>query len=203
MTVNSTQSNWNLPNVITVARVGMAIYVFWLLVQGTLFHSIMAGVVFTIAALTDLLDGKLARDYNIVTNFGKIVDPIADKLLVLGAFYMLSRLGMFSIWWIIPILFREISITLLRFYFMAQGVVVASVKSGKRKTFTQIVSLGLTYINLLYQGYFIHSVAAPTADTIGLVTTILMYVGLTAALVMTVYSGYDFWQLNKKLILNR
>ncbi len=203
MSTNATTSNLNLPNTITVSRILMAVVTFWLMMQGTLLHTIGAGVLFTIAALTDLLDGKLARDYGIITNFGKIVDPIADKLLVLGAFYMLTRGEFFSVWWIVPILIREISITLLRFYFMAQGVVVASVKSGKRKTFLQIVSLGLIYFNLLYQNFIIQNVASPNAETISTVMTTLMYAGLIAAVAMTIYSGYDFWRLNKNLILGQ
>ncbi len=182
--------NANIPNALTVIRIFLAIWLPFLWLSDSLNMNLLGGVVFTIGAITDFLDGSIARKYNIVTAFGKIVDPIADKLLTLGAFTTLSAVGMFPFWILIPILIREIGITLLRFYFLGKGRAVASVKSGKMKTVLQIAAIYVTFANFILQTH------VDLSPTVSILFNVIMYATLLAALWQTLYSGYDFLRNN-------
>lgn len=192
--------NINWPNLLTVLRIFMAIAMPFLILRTELWYQIVGGVVFTIAALTDLLDGMLARAYGQITTFGKISDPIADKLLTLGAFSMLSYLGMYPWWILVPILIREIGITVMRFYFLYHGEAIAAVKSGKQKTTLQITAISITYFNFLYQTHVVGPNSSDFINTVGTLFNGLMWVSLLAALAITVYSGYDFLRNNRHLL---
>ncbi len=187
----------NLPNILTVIRIILAVIVIYALLQPSFFMRMVAFVVFTIAALTDLYDGMLARRYNIITDFGKIADPIADKLLNLGTFVTLSVLGIFSFWWLVPIILREIIVTAFRFKLMSKGKVVAAAKSGKIKTFIQIVALFVIFLNLLYSDYYLMFFGFANAG-LNMGLEIAMYLFLTITLALTLYSGYKVWVKNKE-----
>lgn len=132
----------NVPNVLTVARLFM-VPVFGYLVlaiEQTQTAQWASATVFLIAALTDLVDGVWARHFGLVTNFGKIADPIADKALIGTALIALSIQGEIS-WWVTSIIiFREIAITVLRFWVIRHGVIPAS-RGGKVKTVSQIIAI--------------------------------------------------------------
>lgn len=132
----------NIPNLLTVARLLM-VPVFGYLVLGveqTNTTRWASAAVFLVAALTDLVDGLWARRYGLVTNFGKIADPIADKALIGTALIALSIQGEIA-WWVTSvIIFREVAVTLLRFWVIKQGVIPAS-RGGKVKTVSQIVAI--------------------------------------------------------------
>lgn len=132
----------NIPNLLTVARLLM-VPVFGYLVLGveqTNTTRWASAAVFLVAALTDLVDGVWARRYGLVTNFGKIADPIADKALIGTALIALSIQGEIA-WWVTSvIIFREVAVTLLRFWVIKQGVIPAS-RGGKVKTVSQIVAI--------------------------------------------------------------
>ena len=138
------QSSWrNLPNMLTLLRlvlvVPFAVALFWQDGQSAPAR-IVASVVFMVASATDFVDGYLARSRNLVTNFGKVADPIADKLLTGTALIGLSVLGQLS-WWVTWIILgREIAVTLLRFWVIRDGVIPAS-RGGKLKTVVQIVAI--------------------------------------------------------------
>ena len=102
---------------------------------------IAAGVVFILAALTDLLDGKIARKYNLITDFGKFIDPVADKLLVLTTLIMLIHCGLMEAWVVILILCRELAVDGLRMVAVGQGKVIAASSLGKWKTTFQMVTI--------------------------------------------------------------
>jgi CDP-diacylglycerol--glycerol-3-phosphate 3-phosphatidyltransferase len=189
----------NLSNLLTVIRIILAVVVIVLLPRPGLGMQLLAGAIFAIAALTDLYDGKLARKYNWITNFGKIVDPIADKLLTLGAFTTLSLIGMFPLWILIPIFLREVLITILRFWFLSMGVAVAAEKSGKLKTTLQIAAIAVTWLNLLFRDHL----AAGLPAALTTLMNVVMYVVLLAALYQTLVSGYDFLRNNWHLIRAR
>lgn len=190
MQMVSMNKNANIPNALSLFRFILAIWLPMLWLSDALNVNILGGVVFTVGAITDWLDGNIARKYNIVTNFGKIVDPIADKLLILGAFTTLSVVGMFPFLILIPILVREIGITILRFYFLSKGTAIASVKSGKLKTALQIVAIYVTFINFILQN---HVALSPIVST---VFNGIMYLTLLAALWQTLYSGYEVLRNN-------
>ena len=130
----------NLPNQLTIARVCAIPLFIVLLLMG---FRVAATIVFLAAALTDMLDGKIARKYNLVTNFGKLMDPLADKLLTMSAFVCLVELGDIPGWMVIVILGREFIITGMRQVAAAEGIVIAAGWSGKIKTVCQMVAIPL------------------------------------------------------------
>jgi CDP-diacylglycerol--glycerol-3-phosphate 3-phosphatidyltransferase len=132
----------NIPNVLTLARLAL-VPVFGylaLFAEQTTTAQWTAAIVFLVAAITDLVDGAWARRYGLVTNFGKIADPIADKALIGTALVALSIRGDIT-WWVTGIiLFREVAITVMRFWVIKHGVIPAS-RGGKLKTVSQIVAI--------------------------------------------------------------
>lgn len=169
-------SAWNLPNALTVLRMLLVPLFLWLLLSESGEsepHRWWAAVVFGVASLTDWLDGDLARRRQLVTNFGKIADPIADKALMGSALIGLSILGELPWWVTVVILIRELGITALRFWVIRRGVIAAS-KGGKIKTTLQ--AIGLLLLILPLTG-FLHA--------LGLW---VMY----AAVVVTVVTGVDY-----------
>jgi CDP-diacylglycerol--glycerol-3-phosphate 3-phosphatidyltransferase len=136
-------SNWNLPNGLTLLRILMVPLFGWLLlVEGGQepWWRVAAFVVFLLAMLTDRFDGEIARRRGLITNFGKIADPIADKALTGTAFVGLSLLGELPWWVTVVVLGRELLVTLLRFVVIRYGVIAAS-RGGKLKTVLQAVAL--------------------------------------------------------------
>ncbi|GAA3509502.1 CDP-diacylglycerol--glycerol-3-phosphate 3-phosphatidyltransferase [Streptosporangium album] len=133
-------SVWNIANVVTVIRLAMVpFFAVCLFLPGSGWR-VAALVVFLVASLTDLLDGELARRYGLVTNFGKIADPIADKALIGAALISLSALDELSWWVTVVILGREVGVTILRFAVIRHGVIPASY-GGKVKTVLQIAAI--------------------------------------------------------------
>lgn len=193
--------NW--PNTLTVFRTILALIIPWLFLQESLTMRLLAAVLFVVAVVTDIVDGRMARANNDITTFGKILDPIADKLLVLGSFFTVAYLGVVPYWILIPIALREIIITVLRFYFLGKGVAVAAVKSGKQKTILQAVSLGGAFLVFMHRVYMAPHMAEGMADTLSLVYSVIMYALLLSAFYQTLYSGYDFFRLNWGLLTGR
>ena len=102
---------------------------------------ILATIIFAAASITDYYDGKIARKYNLITNLGKLLDPLADKILVISALVTLTKFDEISLWFVLIIIFRELLITGLRSIVAAEGVVIAAGNLGKWKTFIQMVVL--------------------------------------------------------------
>lgn len=147
-------SPWNVPNALTVLRVvAVPFFVYFLLADGGQLGAdrIIAAVIFLAAIITDQIDGAWARKYNLITDFGKIADPIADKLLIGAALICLSILG--ELWWWVTalILLREIGITVWRITIVKNKVVPAS-RGGKIKTVLQTVALLLYLSRSLFGG---------------------------------------------------
>jgi CDP-diacylglycerol--glycerol-3-phosphate 3-phosphatidyltransferase len=132
----------NAANALTVLRLALVpVFVACLLAGGTGWR-VAAFVVFAVASVTDLLDGRIARSRGLVTDFGKIADPIADKALTGAALVTLSALGELPWWVTVLILAREIAVTVLRFWVIRHGVIAAS-RGGKLKTLLQVVAIAL------------------------------------------------------------
>ena len=172
----------NLPNKLTMGRI-FAIPVF--IVVFLLDYRYAAAVIFILAALTDMLDGHIARKNNLVTNFGKLMDPLADKLLVMSALICLSQVGDVPGWMVIVILGREFIITGMRQVAAAQGIVIAAGTTGKIKTITQMIAIPLILENWPFS---LFSFNLPMDQ-----------IFLWIALVMTVVSGTEYIVKNKKL----
>lgn len=131
----------NLPNQLTVLRLILtAIFAAVMSVNFSGHHSVGL-VLFSVAAFTDFLDGYLARKHNLITNFGKLMDPLADKVLMCAGFVLLSEIGLIPGWLVVAILSREFLVTGLRLIAAGDGKVVSADKLGKQKTIWQIVTL--------------------------------------------------------------
>jgi CDP-diacylglycerol--glycerol-3-phosphate 3-phosphatidyltransferase len=131
----------NVPNLLTIGRVAIIPLVIFLLDRGTPTDCIWAAVVYSGAALTDLIDGYLARRWNIVTVLGKFLDPLADKLLVMATLVWMVPMGRIPGWAVVLLLAREISITALRSIASSEGVIIAAGGGGKAKTALQMVGI--------------------------------------------------------------
>ena len=171
----------NLPNKLTILRVIMIpFFVAALLYDGGANQNMryVAAALFIIASLTDMLDGKIARKYNLVTNFGKFMDPLADKLLVCSALICMIELRELPAWMVIIIISREFIISGFRLVASDKGVVIAAGYWGKFKTTFQMVMIVLMIADI---------------PVLSLVTTIVMW----AALILTVVSLVDYLVKNK------
>ena len=142
----------NLPNKLSIARALSIPVITVLLYLNDDGCRIAAGILFILASLTDLLDGHIARKYNLITDFGKFIDPVADKLLVLTTLVMLVRGGLMEAWVVIVILCRELAVDGLRMVAVGQGKVIAAGKLGKWKTTFQMITI--TVILLLNTACF-------------------------------------------------
>ena len=174
----------NLPNKLTTLRVIMSpFFVFFLLWQNGENYTfrMIALALFIIASLTDLLDGKIARKYNLVTNFGKFMDPLADKLLVCSALICLIELNALPAWMVIIIISREFIISGFRLIASDNGVVIAASYWGKFKTTFQMVSVVLLILDI---------------PALAFVTTICVWI----ALVLTIVSLVDYIYKNHKIL---
>jgi CDP-diacylglycerol---glycerol-3-phosphate 3-phosphatidyltransferase len=186
--VVGTSGNWNLPNVLTGIRILIVpFYGVALLHDGgqSIPWRTVAAVLFFVAMVTDKIDGDIARSRGLVTDFGKIADPIADKAMTGMAFIGLSIVG--DIWWwvTIVVLLREWSVTLLRLSILKR-VVVAAAYSGKVKTVLQAVALtGLSLPLRQFGG---------PLDEIGILLFYAFQAVLAVAVAMTLWSGYEFFR---------
>lgn len=135
------QEFWNLPNMLTVARIFLIPLFVWFTYDADPWYSLMAALVFVVASVTDVIDGWLARKWNLVTVVGKFMDPLADKLIVLAAMVMMVRLGRLPGWIAIVLLSREFIVTGLRQIAASEGLIIAAGQEGKWKTSLQLVGV--------------------------------------------------------------
>jgi CDP-diacylglycerol---glycerol-3-phosphate 3-phosphatidyltransferase len=192
-------SNWNVPNVLTTLRIVLVPFFGWaLLADGgdNAWLRVLAWVIFAVAMITDKIDGDLARKHNLITNFGKIADPIADKAITGMAFIGLSVIG--EIWWWVTILvlIREWSVTFVRLA-VASKIVIAADTLGKWKTFIQALALGGLVLPLRDPDL------ADWWKVPGEVLHAAFLLGLAVAVVLTFWSGAQFyasiWRQRAKL----
>ena len=132
---------WNLPNVLTMGRIFIIPWFVWLTYDADPMSSFLAAAVFAAAAITDIIDGYLARKLNLITVVGKFLDPLADKLIVMAALVMMVRLGRVAAWVVIVLLARELLVQGLRTIAATEGMVIAAGQEGKWKTSLQLISL--------------------------------------------------------------
>ena len=189
----------NLPNKITISRI-LLIPIFVIVMMfdfgwGNMkflgaempVHHFVGALIFIIASATDWVDGYYARKLNLVTNFGKFLDPLADKLLVSAALILLVELQYAPAWIVIVIISREFAVTGLRLILADHGEVVAANQLGKIKTWTQIIAISA----LLLHNIIFTLIDIPFDD-------IMLY----AALFFTIWSGWDYFYKNRKVLLD-
>ncbi|MDR2157027.1 MAG: CDP-diacylglycerol--glycerol-3-phosphate 3-phosphatidyltransferase [Clostridiales Family XIII bacterium] len=171
----------NLPNTLTLVRIALIPVFVVLLLSG---YAKAAAAVFIVASLTDALDGYIARKKNLITNFGKLMDPLADKLLVVSALVCLTELNEIAGWMLIVILAREFMITGLRSVAAGEGIVIAAGVTGKLKTIFQMVAV----IALLLGNWPFAYVGFPFDRVM-----------LWLAVILTVYSGVEYMIRNRRV----
>ena len=177
----------NLPNKITLGRVLMIpIYLIFMLVPGIPYGRLIAAIIFTLAAITDAIDGYIARKHNLITNFGKFMDPIADKLLVCSALICFVEFNQMPSWITIIIISREFIVSGFRLIASDNDVVLAASWWGKIKTNVQVIMSVLLTLNLDYSFFNILEV-------------ITMYL----AMVLTVISLVDYLYKNRQLLSSK
>jgi CDP-diacylglycerol--glycerol-3-phosphate 3-phosphatidyltransferase len=135
------QDALNIPNLLTMARVVAIPFFVWLLDTPTPIRGFWACIVFTLAAITDLLDGYLARKLGVVSVLGKFLDPLADKLIVMAALVWMVPMGRMPAWAVVLLLARELSVTGLRSVAASEGVVISAGNEGKTKTALQMIGI--------------------------------------------------------------
>lgn len=188
-------SNFNIANVLTTLRIVLVPVFAWALLHDggddPTWRWIAFGI-FAVAMITDKIDGDLARKYNLITDFGKIADPIADKAITGMAFIGLSIVG--DVWWwvTIVVLLREWSVTLLRLSVL-KDIVIPAAWSGKVKTTLQAFALGVL-IWPLPHGDGAHAAAFEGFGSVGEVLFYVGQVALAGAVLMTLWSGYEFFR---------
>lgn len=187
----------NLPNKLTLLRIMLVpFFVVFLMRQDSALFSLLALLVFGIASLTDLLDGKIARSRGLVTTFGKLMDPLADKILVMSAMICFVALGLAPAWVVIVILTREFLVTSLRLIAAGEGRVIAADHWGKIKTVVQMVWI----IWVLLWLWVSPLLALPAGlDAWGYrIATALM----AASAFFTLLSGFNYVWKNRALLFN-
>ena len=189
----------NLPNMLTVLRLLLTIIFIFFLHQDGLEAKLLALLAFTLAVLSDYLDGYYARKLNLITAFGKIMDPIADKLLMLSAFFIFSTMHIIAGWMFIVICAREVIVTGLRLAAIPRGITLAAEKAGKVKTALQIIAVYLIiiliilaqcYVNAQWYGALMSSLAGG------------IRIFMVGVVVITLWSGLSFIWNNRKEIFN-
>ncbi|MBU1121417.1 MAG: CDP-diacylglycerol--glycerol-3-phosphate 3-phosphatidyltransferase [Candidatus Omnitrophota bacterium] len=183
----------NICNKLTISRIFLAFICIGLIIKDTLAFLIVAFIIFIIASITDFLDGYLARKKNLISDLGKLLDPIADKILIIGVFLAFLQVGIINAWMVSVIMLREFIITGLRFYGLSKGIVLEAQTLGKHKTVSQIIGIVLIFITLILSKvtdsstvYFLYYKLVPA---------VMWYV-----VVITLFSGISYLWTNRKTI---
>lgn len=180
----------NLPNKLTILRMALTPFLVYFMMSDWRFSSLIAFLIFAAASITDFIDGKIARDRNLVTNFGKFLDPIADKIIVLSILICMITTGLCSPVVVVIVIFREFIVSSLRLLAATNSVVLAAEKSGKVKTAFQMFSVTLVLALCSVQSLF--GAEIPVV----IISNTLMWI--TAAL--TLYSGVEYIVRNRQYI---
>ena len=191
----------NLPNKLTLLRIILVpFFVAALLLDFLPYRFIIALVIFAVASISDMLDGKIARKYNMVTDFGKFADPLADKILVISAFACFIELDIINAVFIILVLFREFTVTSIRLVAVEHGKVVAANMWGKAKTVSQMVAV----IVVLLNGFLLEILATSQEKAVSM-NHIIGFVNqslLWLSAILTVISGVIYIKDNFEFIKN-
>jgi len=188
----------NIANKITIARIGLTFVFMIFLFMNGLWPKVAGFAVFILAAVSDLLDGKIAKKYNMVTDFGKLMDPIADKILVLSALIAFVQMQIIEGWMVLVIFSREILVTSLRLFALNKGKVLSAGRSGKHKTFSQMVLISLILCFILFKeirkNFYTWNPSWEASFSVAI--NIVMWI----VVVLTLYSGIAYLWKNRKII---
>ena len=201
----------NLPNKITTVRICLVPVFIIVLLLPFSWANIAGLIIFIIASITDSLDGHIARSKNLVTNFGKFLDPLADKLLVSAALIALVGMDRIPSWFATIVIAREFMVTGIRLLASGEGRVIAASIWGKLKTITQIIAISLLLLDVTSPlpadesdvfmfgkiGNLISTYSnTPIQNTIGILATVMIIL----AIIITIFSGVDYLVKNKDIL---
>jgi len=188
----------NIANRITLFRIVTAfIFMFLIFVNG-LWAKIASFIIFILAALSDFYDGFLARKNNMVTDFGKLMDPIADKILVVAALVAFVQMQLVQAWMVVIIIFREILVTSLRIFALSKGKVLSATRAGKHKTFSQMLVIFIILIFILVKEVMLEFYSwNPSWENFFKITIYILMLITTA---LTLYSGISYFWRNRQVI---
>ena len=201
----------NLPNKLTILRiifVPIMVIIPFLNIQGEFFNIpislLIIDAIFIIASITDKLDGSIARKRDLVTNFGKFLDPIADKILVLAAMVMIVEMNKLPAWIPIIVLFREFVVSGYRLIAVENGgqVIAASIW-GKIKTATQMVAIILMFIDKFAFANFLNTTIRATMNPFELIFNIVVSTLMFVSVIAAIFSGWDYIKGGKDLFKDR
>ncbi len=190
------QEFWNLPNMLTLARIFVIPLFVWFTYDADPFYSLMAASLFTVAAITDVVDGFLARRWNMITVTGKLLDPLADKLIVMAAMVMMVRLGRVPAWLIIVLLSREFIVSGLRQIAASEGMVIAAGQEGKWKTALQLVGIISLCVHYTHPVNFVFATYDVNFNTVG---KVLVYLSTA----FSVWSAGTYFQAFLQMLSKR
>jgi len=189
----------NLPNKLTISRIFLTfIFIVFLFMEGFC-YKLTALLIFTLAMWTDFLDGYLAKRLKEITNFGRFMDPIADKILVLSAFFGFAWMGVLPLWMVVIIAVREFVVTGFRIIALKKGGVIEAETIGKYKTVSQMLALYLTLIFIVIQSYERSYTYLWDGKTESIYHSVIFYIMLLAVF-LTVISGITLLVKNKNAI---
>ena len=174
----SKHETFNLPNTITLLRIGIVPFLFILLLEPSEFWSLILAILFVIASITDVFDGYFARKYNLITTMGKFLDPIADKLIINTAMILMIPIGRIPAWIVAITIIRDLIIDVIRSIASSEGYYIQASILGKQKTLAQNIAVTALMINF--------SIFGVNAHDVGMV---ILYI----ALFLTIYSGVDYF----------
>lgn len=169
---------FNLPNTVTLMRISVVPFLFILLKDPGEFWSLVLAALFAVASLTDMLDGYLARKYNMITTMGKFLDPLADKLIVNTAMILMIPIGRIPAWIVAITIIRDLIVDGIRSIASSEGLYIQASRLGKQKTIAQLIAVTALMINYRFLGADSH-----------LVGMVILYI----ALLLTIYSGCDYF----------
>ena len=176
----------NLPNKLTLFRIFLIPVFILVMLFNIPSKYLIACVIFIVASITDAMDGHIARKHNLITDFGKFMDPLADKLLVISALICMIEVDLVSSWMVIIIVARELTVSILRAIAAADGKVIAASGGGKLKTISQMIAIPLLLLGAQFGSNILLS--------IGNITILI-------ATLLTLYSGWEYLYKNKNLFM--
>ncbi len=189
----------NVPNQLTVLRLILTFVIVGVMSSTFPHQYSIALLLFVIASITDFLDGYLARKYNLITNFGKLMDPLADKVLMCGGFVLLTELDLMPAWVVVVILAREFLMTGLRLVASAEGKILAAENLGKHKTTWQIITI-IYFLLFLASTEPMLNWTKPMFDWKPTSPAVLGQILIYLSLALTMLSGFNYVRKNRSLL---
>ena len=192
----------NLPNKLTILRIILVVVFMFLLFSAGVIAKTLALITFLIASLTDFLDGYIAKKNNMVTDFGKLMDPIADKILILAAFLAFVEMELIPAWMVVIIMFREVAVTGLRISALARGKVIAADDGGKHKMVSQVLVVMVVLVFLILREAGIKFFGPSWSDSVERIYKNAIFFLMLITTVLTLISGMSYLIKNREVYFN-